>query len=766
MTIPGWLRTRRGEGSAGTGIRLLLVATMAGGLAGACDVHSPLEPGAVFTLTVSPNPTLEIFETQQFVALAQDADGEVVEVSPTWSVVEGGGAITSTGLFTAGTVPGVYTSTVQAVSGGHTATATVTVVVGPLATITVTPDPQSLAINATQQYTAVGHDAGGNVVALTPVWTVVAGGGAISGTGSFTAGTVAGSFPVTVRATSGSLTGSASVTVTAGSLASIVVSPDPESMQVTDTQLFTAIGYDASGNVVAITPVWSIMAGGGTINTGGTFTAGNAPGTFANTVRATSGAISGDASVTVMAGGLATITVTPNPQTLDVNESQLFTAVGRDAQGNVVPITPVWSVENGGGTINTGGTFTAGTTPGTYAATVRATSGAINGSATVTVNAGGLASITVTPNPRNLAYNETQQFTAVGRDDEGNVVPINPVWTVENGGGSISSSGLFTAGTVEGSFVNTVRARSGSISGYATVNVSQDALATITVTPDPDTLQVRGQRTFTAVGRDGDGDIVPITPTWSVVNGGGSINNNGRFTAGNNPGDYNNTVRARADGVNGFATVVVEAASPPPPPLIDLGNAETHGILAGSTITCVALGTIEADASIFPGSAFSGFPPCTITGQQHAADAFAQAAQNDLTAAYNQLDLLPCGATITSNLGGQTLQPGVYCSTSSVGLTGEMFFDALGDPNATLVIKAQSTLTTAGAQVTLLNNAQARNIYWLVESSATIGLGSAMKGNIIAFQSITLNTGATLEGRALARNGAVTLSTGNTITLP
>lgn len=672
---------RRGDDTARLGTHLLFLTIIAGGLAGACDVHSPLDPGSVFTLTVSPNPTLEILETQQFTALARDADGEVVDITPTWSVEQGGGSITSGGLFTAGTVPGVYTSTIQAVSGGQTATATVTVVVGPLATLTVSPDPETMGVGEQQTFTAVGRDAGGNVLAITPTWSVVGGGGTIgSANGSFTAGMVAGSFPVTVRATSGDISGSASVTVTAGSLATIVVSPDPEAMQVTDTQMFTAVGYDASGNVVAITPVWTVVNGGGSIGADGLFTAGNAPGTFSNTVRATSGGISGDATVTVTGGALATITVTPNP--------------------------------------------------------------------------------------RNMIFNETQQFTAVGRDAQGNVVPITPVWTVQNGGGTVNGGGFFTAGTVEGTFSNTVRATSGGISGHATVNVSQDALVSITVTPNPDTLQTGGARTFTAVGRDADGDVVSITPVWSVVNGGGAINTSGRFVAGNNAGTYSNTVRARADGVNGFATVVVESAAPPPAPLIDLGAAETHGILAGSTVTCVALGTIEADASIYPGSAFTGFPPCTITGQQHAADAFAQTAQGDLTSAYNQLDALPCGATITSDLGGTTLQPGVYCSTSSVGLTGEMFLDALGDPNATFVIKAQSTLTTASAQVTLLNGAQARNVYWLVESSATIGIGSAMKGNIITFQSITLNNNATLLGRALARNGAVTLGSGNTITLP
>jgi len=128
--------------------------------------------------------------------------------------------------------------------------------------------------------------------------------------------------------------------------------------------------------------------------------------------------------------------------------------------------------------------------------------------------------------------------------------------------------------------------------------------------------------------------------------------------------------------------------------------------------------------------------------------------------------VMPCGTTLVADLGGQTLQPGVYCSLSSQGLTGEMFFDALGDPNASFVVKAASTITTAGALVTLLNGAQSKNIYWLAGSSVTLGVGSAMKGNIIALSSITLVDNATLIGRALARNGAVSLGNNNVITLP
>jgi hypothetical protein len=333
------------------------------------------------------------------------------------------------------------------------------------------------------------------------------------------------------------------------------------------------------------------------------------------------------------------------------------------------------------------------------------------------------------------------------------------------GGGAINSAGLFTTGTTTGTFPNTVRAASGTIAGSATINVSAGLLASITVTPDPVSLAVNGMQQFTAVGKDANGTIVPILPVWSVVANGGAIISTGVFTAGSVAGTFLNTVKATSGLFSGLATVTVTSTLPPPP-LVSLGAAATHGILGGSAITCVNLGLIVADVSVWPGSAISGFPPCVITGARHNADPYAQAAQASLTTAYNQLNNLPCGATLTADLGGRTLQPGVYCSLSSQGLTGEMFLDGLGDPNASFVIKAASTLTTAGAKVTLLNGAQAKNIYWLIGSSATLGVSSAMKGNIIAFTSITLVDNSTLFGRALARNGAVTLGTNNVITLP
>ena len=127
---------------------------------------------------------------------------------------------------------------------------------------------------------------------------------------------------------------------------------------------------------------------------------------------------------------------------------------------------------------------------------------------------------------------------------------------------------------------------------------------------------------------------------------------------------------------------------------------------------------------------------------------------------------MPCGTSLSTDLGGQTLAPGVYCALAAQGLTGEMFLDAQGDPNAIFVIQVGTALTTATAQVTLLNGAQAKNVYWQVGSSATLGVGSAMKGNILAYASITIVDNSTLLGRALAENAAVTLGTSNIITLP
>jgi len=200
---------------------------------------------------------------------------------------------------------------------------------------------------------------------------------------------------------------------------------------------------------------------------------------------------------------------------------------------------------------------------------------------------------------------------------------------------------------------------------------------------------------------------------------------------------------------------------------IPLGAADNFAILAGSGITNTGASVINGDLGLSPGTSVGGFPPGILNGTLHINDAAANQSKLDIAAAYDNAKNRTATdiVTLSGNIGGLTLTPGLYKSTSSLALSsGNVTFDALGDANAIFIIQVASAFTaTSGRQVILAGGAQASNIFWQIGSSATFGTTSAFKGNIIAFQSISFNTGATLDGRALCRNGAVTMS-GNTIT--
>jgi hypothetical protein len=136
-------------------------------------------------------------------------------------------------------------------------------------------------------------------------------------------------------------------------------------------------------------------------------------------------------------------------------------------------------------------------------------------------------------------------------------------------------------------------------------------------------------------------------------------------------------------------------------------------------------------------------------------------AQTDAHAASNNLAGQACDTVLTGqDLGGLTLMPGVYCFTSSAQLTGTLTLNALGDPNAVFIFQTGSTLTSASnSSVLLINNGNSCNTFFLVGSSATLGTDTLFEGNILASASITFNTRAGLNGRALALEGAVTMDT-------
>lgn len=204
------------------------------------------------------------------------------------------------------------------------------------------------------------------------------------------------------------------------------------------------------------------------------------------------------------------------------------------------------------------------------------------------------------------------------------------------------------------------------------------------------------------------------------------------------------------------------------PATINLGTADSFAVLGGSGITVTGPTNVTGDIGTFPTPAITGLGSLTLTGTNHGNDAFTQIAKNDLLTAYNDAagraaDVLYSGGF---DLAGLTLSSGVYNDASSLFLSGTLTLDAQGDPGAVWIFQSGSSLITASASaVSLINGALACNVFWQVGSSATLGTNSDFAGTILALTSISLTTGATLDGRALAQNGAVTMDS-NSLALP
>jgi hypothetical protein len=207
-------------------------------------------------------------------------------------------------------------------------------------------------------------------------------------------------------------------------------------------------------------------------------------------------------------------------------------------------------------------------------------------------------------------------------------------------------------------------------------------------------------------------------------------------------------------GLTCAALPVAAQASP-----VGLGTAQPFVVLAGTTVTNTGPSVLNGNLGVSPGTALTGFGlPAVVNGSTHAADAVAGQAQLDLTTAYDVAAAQPSSDMTGIDLGNKVLSAGAYRFSSSAQLTGMLTLDAAGDANAQFVFEIGSTLTTASASsVVLVNGANPCNVYWQVGSSATLGTTTAFQGNVMALASISLNNGASVIGRLLARNGAVTL---------
>ena len=210
--------------------------------------------------------------------------------------------------------------------------------------------------------------------------------------------------------------------------------------------------------------------------------------------------------------------------------------------------------------------------------------------------------------------------------------------------------------------------------------------------------------------------------------------------------------------VLGFASAVVPSTANA---AVSLNTAANYGVLAGTTVTNTGPSVITGDVGVAPGTSITGFPPGLIVqGSLHSNDGPANIAKADALAAYNSLVGMTTTQDLTGfDLGGLTLTPGVYSFSTSAQLTGILTLDGLGMLDPMFVFKIGSTLTTAANSSIILSNGTqgARDVFFQVGSSSTLGVNTAFAGTVIASSNNTLNTGASVNGRIISLNGAVTL---------
>lgn len=212
-----------------------------------------------------------------------------------------------------------------------------------------------------------------------------------------------------------------------------------------------------------------------------------------------------------------------------------------------------------------------------------------------------------------------------------------------------------------------------------------------------------------------------------------------------------------------LASMLFTGAAFAAPATVGLGTAASFSVLAGSTVTNTGPTTMFGDLGLAPGSSVTGAPH--VLGQTHVDDAVAIEAKIDLTTAYNAAASRPSEGSAGTDLAGQTFTPGVRTASGGLLLSaGSVVLDAQGDPNAVFIFQIGSTLITgSNTTVQLVNGAQACNVFWQVGSSATLGTGTHFVGTVMAAETITANTAATIHGRLLAQTAAVNMDT-NTIT--
>ncbi len=511
---------------------------------------------ALLSITVSPKQSsLPIGESARLTATGSFSDGSTQDLtqSATWSSsVVNIANVNSQGVVV-GMGPGV--AQLSAAYQGVTGSASVTVGAPALLSIAVSPKQTSLPLGEFEQLAATGNYSDGSTQNLTQsaIWS-----SSISATANVNAQGVVTGMSVGVAQISASYqgsTGNATVAVGAPALVTITVSPNQSSMPVGETRQLTATGNFSDGSIQNLTQSATWISSGlaiASVNTQGVVTAA---GVGAAQVSATSQGITGSASVTVAQPVLLTITISPNQSSLPLGESEPLTATGNFSDGSTRNLVQsvMWTSSLAAASVSVQGVVT-GTSLGV--AQVSAVSQGITGSASVTVGAAALLSITVSPNQYSLPAGESTQLAAMGNFSNGTTQNLtqSATWSSSSAIAGVNGGGAVVANAVGKS---TITASAGSVTGSASVTVTPAVVVSLNIIPAAISLVLENSSQFQAMANMSDGTIQNMTASvaWSSAQPDiASVTGYGYATAQQ---VGKTTIQAEINGITGSASLTV-----------------------------------------------------------------------------------------------------------------------------------------------------------------------------------------------------------------
>ena len=603
--------------------------------------------------------------------------------------------------------------------------------------------------------------------------------------------------PATITATTFTLTGPGTApvpgTVTYAGTTATFTPTSPLAASTLFTATITTGAADPTGNALAANYVWTFTSATQPQVTSTNPASGaiNVPinqkitATFNEPMNASTITPAGVFSVVVTAGGApvtGTVTYDAASNTAiftpsaDLADSTQFTATistaAQDAAGKALASSYSWSFTTG--TVATAiaptvlstdpasaavavprnqkvaATFSKAMDPATISAagtfTVVVTLGAVPVAGAVTYDTASNTAI-FTPTA-NLAA--TTQFTAnisaAAKDLAGNALIA----------GSVPNPWNFTTGAALDATAPTITLISPA-NAATSVSTSTTVNATFSAPMNPSTITTgtflvtetsNGNPVSGTVAYDVASQIATFTPLANLAA-------STQYTATISPAvqDLNGNSLAPGVAPNPWSFTTGTTAGGPGPANVNLASAGNFAVMATISVSSTGPVIVNGDVGLDPGTS-QGIPPSQVNGTIHINDPVIAKAQSDLLAAYNDAisrsaNQLPLTGTMTG-----TFAPGLYSNGSAVSIPTTITLDAQGDPNAVFIFQIGSALTTSsGSVVTLINGANANNVYWQVGSSATLGVGSTFKGNVLADVSVTMNTGSTVVGRLFAGAG-------------